>query len=443
MEVLTSLTQLDERVFLYLNNLGSSRWDWFWFFVTDKWSSIPLYLFLLFLLYKKTGHKSVLFTLGLIVLLIVCSDQFSNVLKSSVQRLRPCRLNLDSRSIANCGLYGFPSAHAFSSMALAVLMGLILKPFYKYALFALVLWSLALGFSRIYVGVHYPGDVLVGFVLGMLLGYGFFCLRSVLLYKLKIMVRSGLALFPEKDCKDLCEHSLYQCQKYLLWGMLIVVTILYARTELKSGIFVLEGTPYEFYYEMLALLISMIGFSLRLFTLGFSTQKNKLQEYDKIYSNHLLQVRGAYSVMRHPLYVANFLICMGPVLWTGSYWFIVFFFVAYWIYYTEIIEIKERILREKYGTKFDYWAAKTPAFIPKLSNFKKPVPKFSWKVFLLKELRFLFYLLLVYCTFDVLGELIGGTQYEFNYFLIGASVLTGVGLIIVAYFKKKIDLQYV
>ncbi|MBW2962588.1 phosphatase PAP2 family protein [Mesonia aestuariivivens] len=178
------LIQLDQELFLYLNNLGSSTWDWFWVFITHKFASIPLYAFLLYLLYKNYGLKPTLITVVLVAGLITCTDQLANVFKDYFQRPRPCKEAFISQGrmlLDYCGSYGYFSAHAASSMALAFYLGNILKQWYKYALVGLVFWAAVVGYSRIYVGKHYPGDVITGMLIGALLGWLFYKLQQYLL----------------------------------------------------------------------------------------------------------------------------------------------------------------------------------------------------------------------------------------------------------------------
>lgn len=178
--MIDTFAQLDKEIFLYLNNLGNTSWDQFWLIVTNKWASIPLYLGLLILLYKFLTLRDFLIVIGSIVLLILCTDQTANFFKDNFQRLRPCNLPLEDRSIARCGKFGFFSAHAASSMALAIFIGFSLKAYNKYILPGLIVWSLMLGYSRIYLGVHYPGDVLVGLGFGLFYGLLFFYLNKLI-----------------------------------------------------------------------------------------------------------------------------------------------------------------------------------------------------------------------------------------------------------------------
>ncbi|WP_342317161.1 phosphatase PAP2 family protein [Lysobacter sp. FW306-1B-D06B] len=166
---------LDEQLFVFLNSLGSERWDGLWLFVTDKLSWIPLYVALMYLMYRHYGLKNTLICMALIVVMIAVTDQLANLFKHGFERPRPCReahLREIIRYIApRCGRYGFFSAHAASSMALAVFLGLLFRRNYRCLVFLLLSWASIVGFSRIYVGVHYPLDTLAGMVIGALVGF--------------------------------------------------------------------------------------------------------------------------------------------------------------------------------------------------------------------------------------------------------------------------------
>lgn len=182
------LLKLDEKFFLFLNNLGTNTWDWFWLFITHKWAALPLYALLLYFLYKKLNRRQFVTTLVLVALLITCTDQTANIFKNYFERLRPCNLPFEARSLANCGRYGFFSAHAASALAFAIFIGNVLKPYYKYIGIFLLFWAILVGYSRIYVGVHFPGDVLVGFLIGSIYGWLFIEIKkkSAAIFKRKM-----------------------------------------------------------------------------------------------------------------------------------------------------------------------------------------------------------------------------------------------------------------
>ncbi len=111
--------------------------------------------------------------------MITTSDQLANLFKYVLfQRPRPCRveaLRETMRFVADgCGRYGYFSAHAASSMAAAVFLGLLLKEKWKYLPFLLLFWAVVVAYSRIYLGVHYPLDIITGMFFGGALGWFFF-----------------------------------------------------------------------------------------------------------------------------------------------------------------------------------------------------------------------------------------------------------------------------
>ena len=184
--MLEQLLEYDTELFLYLNSLGTETWDWLWLLNTAKKTFVPLYALLLFLIYKKLGLKSLLLMVVVVAAMITFTDQFTNIVKRSVLRFRPCACEeiMDSiRYIAErCSTNrSFFSGHASNSMAAAVFGGLVLRPYFKNLIFILVLWSFIVAYSRIYVGVHFPIDIICGMAFGALSGFGFYKLSRVVL----------------------------------------------------------------------------------------------------------------------------------------------------------------------------------------------------------------------------------------------------------------------
>ena len=173
-----ALIEQDQQWFLYLNNLGTPTWDPFWRSLSDKWVALPLYALLLFLAVRQLGWKRTGLFLVFIALLITCTDQLSNFFKYGMQRLRPCHdpaLDGMVRLVkASCGgRYGYFSAHAANSFGLATFFAVFWGRTRRIWGALLLFWALMVAYSRVYLGVHYPLDILSGALAGGLLGYIF------------------------------------------------------------------------------------------------------------------------------------------------------------------------------------------------------------------------------------------------------------------------------
>ncbi|MBE0640207.1 MAG: phosphatase PAP2 family protein [Bacteroidales bacterium] len=168
--VIDLLNKIDTWLFLLLNGLHNPFFDELMFWISYKYTWIPLYAFLLFLLARKYKINA-LWLLLFVALLITFSDQVSVFVKNYFERLRPCHnseLELLIHSVrGKCGgKYGFVSSHAANSFGLVVFLLPFLKSYWKYFSISLILWAAIVSYSRIYLGVHYPGDVAGGAVLG-------------------------------------------------------------------------------------------------------------------------------------------------------------------------------------------------------------------------------------------------------------------------------------
>lgn len=167
--MLKKLLEWDRETFVYLNNLGMAELDTFWSVVTNINTWIPLYLFFAFLFFYKRPFKEgvvkTLWVVTLAVFIIVITD----LTKNYVARLRPnndTELNTLIRILKNPTDYSFFSGHAASSFAITVLVYLLLHKRFRWTLIFFI-WPLLFASSRIFVGVHFPLDILVGALVGI------------------------------------------------------------------------------------------------------------------------------------------------------------------------------------------------------------------------------------------------------------------------------------
>lgn len=230
---------------------------------------------------------------------------------------------------------------------------------------------------------------------------------------------------------------LFKYRSYLPLIVLIIGAVLYARTEIYPETFIIEGTPYEIYYETIALIVGLIGLSIRVYTVGHTPQNTSGRNTDQQIAD-TLNTTGMYSILRHPLYLGNFLMWFAPAMLTGNFWFLIAFVLFYWVYYERIMYAEEQFLRGKFGEEYLSWSKNVPAFVPNFKNFQKSNLSFSWKKVFKKEKNGLFALFLIFCVFDVSGELIQNTT-NYNYFVLGMTALTGFSYIILRYLKKNTD----
>ena len=177
--MLNKLLQWDHDLFLLLNGAGSESYDSFWVFISSTKSAIPLFLLLIFLLFKK--HRKSFWQGVILILIIVSLADLSSVhcFKNVFMRLRPSHdpelADQIRLLVSKGGLYGFVSSHAANFFAIAGIGSALLSE-QKYLPYLLYSWATLVAYSRVYVGKHYVLDVIAGAILGVLIAKVMWCL---------------------------------------------------------------------------------------------------------------------------------------------------------------------------------------------------------------------------------------------------------------------------
>jgi undecaprenyl-diphosphatase len=170
------LKSLDTELFLLINGCHNSFFDPLMYWLSDKLIWFPMYLLIIILIIRKYKQQGVLMLLFIAIVITLCDQTASGLLKNTVQRLRPSHepalaaiIHL-SRAGAG-GLYGFASSHAANVFGMATFFAFTLDKEFKPLKYWLFVWAILVAYSRIYNGVHYPGDVFAGGLIGSTYGF--------------------------------------------------------------------------------------------------------------------------------------------------------------------------------------------------------------------------------------------------------------------------------
>jgi hypothetical protein len=166
--------------------------------------------------------------------------------------------------------------------------------------------------------------------------------------------------------------------------------------------------------ELIFLSVSIFGELIRVLTIGFTPRNTSGRNTDQGQVAEVLNTTGIYSIIRHPLYLGNFFMWLGPVLFIKSTWFTVVFCLAYWLYYERIMFAEEQFLRRKFGEAYDIWSEKVKAFVPWGYDFKPSGLAFSFKNVLRREYNSFVNIFVIFLILDLVR----------NYFLSGRIYLT-------------------
>ena len=189
--MLEKIIDLDKQLLVFLNGLGSETFDSLWLILTKQANWIPFFLVLLYLVYIKIGVKQTVVIVLLVAILLTVNNTITEFFKATFQRLRPSNdpeIKDIIRNIKPSNTFSFFSGHSSNTMAVFVFLYLKFKTHYKY-FWVFILWPLIFSYSRIYLGLHFPTDILAGYLCGLIMGfftYRVYTIVQVKYYKIQV-----------------------------------------------------------------------------------------------------------------------------------------------------------------------------------------------------------------------------------------------------------------
>lgn len=190
-EFILWLSDIDARLLLIVNGAHSPFFDSVMWCISGRWIWVPFYAVLAYLLFRRMSWKRASICLVTIGLIILAADQTcATLIRQEIGRLRPANLNNPLSSFVHVvngyrgGRYGFPSCHAANTFALAVFMSLVIR--HKWFTVMMFSWAFVVSYSRMYLGVHYFGDLFCGATIGSLFAVLFYYLQNYLFKRLNI-----------------------------------------------------------------------------------------------------------------------------------------------------------------------------------------------------------------------------------------------------------------
>lgn len=228
---------------------------------------------------------------------------------------------------------------------------------------------------------------------------------------------------------------LFKYRSYLPLFILVIGLALYILKEFNLNFILGQETTYEFIYNFICLGIGLFGLYIRFHVVGYAAEntsgKNTAeQKADTVNST------GFYSIVRHPLYLGNFLMWLSAALLIANIWFILVFSLVYWVYYERIMYAEEAYLRDKFGDSYLNWANTVPTFFPRCKNYRKPSLPFNWMKAIKSEKNSFAALTLIFCLFDIIGQIIT-QRYNFNYVFIGLSIFSLLMYVVIKILKVR------
>lgn len=201
-------------------------------------------------------------------------------------------------------------------------------------------------------------------------------------------------------------------------------------------------SPHNYFYhghlwwQIVCLAVSISGLIIRVMTIGHTPRGTSGRNTQEGQVAEQLNTRGMYSLVRHPLYLGNFLMWLGLIIYAGSLWFTVLAVLFFWIYYERIMLAEESFIRSKFGQTYEDWASGVPAFIPRRFRWMQPQLSFSWKNVLKREYSGFFAIFLSFSLVDVMKNYSSEGIFRLHDFWVAGLVVSAFLFVLLRSLKK-------
>jgi len=196
------------------------------------------------------------------------------------------------------------------------------------------------------------------------------------------------------------------------------------------------------YWEIICLCFSASGLCIRCIVVGYApagtSGRNTASQKAQV-----LNTTGLYGMVRHPLYLGNYLIGLGPTLLPMNWWLAAVFTLCFVIYYERIMFAEEKFLLSKFGEAFKEWATVTPAFVPRLTTWITPSLPFSFRNVLRREYTAFLQITTAFFVVEILGHLVVDQELKLEPFWVGLAILGVIQYIVLRSLKRHTNLLYV
>jgi protein-S-isoprenylcysteine O-methyltransferase Ste14 len=195
-------------------------------------------------------------------------------------------------------------------------------------------------------------------------------------------------------------------------------------------------------WSVFCLFVSLLGLAVRVLVIGFTPKgtsgRNTTEQIAKV-----LNTKGIYSVVRHPLYLGNFLMWFGIILFVNNFWFTAVCILLFWLYYERIMFAEEQFLKRQFGDQYLEWSKNVPPFFPKLKSWQNADLKFSIRNVLKREYNGLFAIGISFAYIDVLRNYVEYSKFKISDFSLYLAIVTFVIFIVLRTLKKTTRVLHV